>query len=181
MKQLTKVIVFRVFSVLKMVWNRFSSVFSSENSLEWNSEFFFLPQMVRNGIPKFSLLKMVWKGIPWFYHSKMVWNGIPRVFFRPRNGSERNSEVFLFRETGGIPTELPSVPSCFVFRGKIFLSKNGNPTSVFKKPVGATLPFGQIKCMLYGHPPPSPDTVSLHVAACPATVPTYVSSGKDSR
>jgi hypothetical protein len=25
--------------------------------------------------------------------------------------------------------------------------------SVFKKPVGATLSFGQKKCMLYGHPP----------------------------
>jgi hypothetical protein len=35
---------------------------------------------------------------------------------------------FLFRETGGILTELPSVPTCSEFRGIIFLSENGNPS-----------------------------------------------------
>jgi hypothetical protein len=100
MKQLTKVVIFRVFSVLKMVWNRFSSVFSSENGSEWNSEFFFLPKMVQNGIPKFSLLKMVWKGIPRFYHSKTEFQGFFsskkwfgtefRGFSLPRN--RRNSD-----------------------------------------------------------------------------------------
>ncbi len=110
-----------------MVWNRFSSVFSSENGSEWNSEFFFLPKIVWNGIPKFSLLKMVRKGIPGFIIRK--WFGTEfQGFSLPRNGSERNSEVFLFRETGVIPKELPSVPSCFVFRGIIFLSENGNPS-----------------------------------------------------
>jgi hypothetical protein len=72
----------------KMVWNRFSIVFSSENHLDWNSKF----------------------------------------FFSSENGSERNSEVFLFRETYRIPTELPFVLSCFVFRGIIFLLENGNPS-----------------------------------------------------
>ncbi len=44
--------------------------------------------------------------------------------------------------------------------------------SVFKKHVDAALPFGQKKCMLYGHPPLPPDTFSLPAADCPATVPT---------
>jgi hypothetical protein len=49
----------------------------------------------------------------------LEWNG----FSLPMNGSERNSEVFLFHETDGIPTELPFVPSCFVFRGIFFCRK----------------------------------------------------------
>jgi hypothetical protein len=81
-----------------MVWNGFSSVFSSENGSKRNSK-----------VLSFDGLEWNSKGFP-----------------LPRNGSERNSEVFLFSETGGIPTELPSVQSCFVFRGIIFLSENGN-------------------------------------------------------
>ncbi len=77
-----------------MVWNGFSSIFSSKNGSEWNSEFFFLPKMVRNGIPKFSLLKMVRTGIPRSIKNGLEWNG----FSLPRNGSERNSEVLLFRK-----------------------------------------------------------------------------------
>jgi hypothetical protein len=102
---------------------------------ERNSEVISLPKMVRSGIPSFfSLPKMVWSGILRFFLfrkrfgtefrgfslpkivrngisrfslSKMVRNGIPEGFSLPRNGSERNSEGFPFRETGGIPTELP--------------------------------------------------------------------------
>ncbi len=95
--------------------------------------------MVRNGIPSFFFFRkwfgtefqsfLFWK---WFgkefqgfiIANVLEWNG----FSLPRNGSERNSEVFLFRETDGIPTELPSVPSCFIFRGIIFFSENGNPS-----------------------------------------------------
>ncbi len=91
---------FRVFFSSENGSERNSEVFSSENGLERNSKVL----SFKNGLERNS------KG-----------------FFLPRNGSERNSEVFLFRETGGIPTELPSVPSCFVFRGIIFLSENGNP------------------------------------------------------
>ncbi len=71
---------------------------------------------------------MVWNGIPRFFSSKngLEWNS--QGFSLPRNGSERNSKVFLLLETGGIPTELSSVPSCSVLRGIIFLSENGNPS-----------------------------------------------------
>ncbi len=87
-------------------------------------QFLFLPKMVRNGIPKFSLLKMVGKEFQGF----IIENGLElNGFSLPINGLERNFEVFLFCETDGIPTELPPVPSCFVFREIIFLSENGNP------------------------------------------------------
>jgi hypothetical protein len=52
-------------------------------------------------------------------------------FSLPRNGSEQISEVFLFRKTGGIAMELPSVPPCSILRGIIFLLENGNPSSIF--------------------------------------------------
>jgi hypothetical protein len=85
--------------------------------------------MAWNGLPKFSLLKMGRKGIGKEFQGFIIENGLEwNGFSLPRNGSERNSEVFLFRETDGIPTELPSVPSCFVFCGIIFLSENGNPS-----------------------------------------------------
>jgi hypothetical protein len=140
----------------------FSEVFSSfENDLEQNSEVFSLQKMIQNVIPRFFLFQK-WLGTEFqgFSHPKMVRNGIPGVFlFREmvhewnsegfsllRNGSERNSEVFLlrngleritkgfslpsngsertevflFRETGGILTELPYVLSCSAFCGIIF-------------------------------------------------------------
>jgi hypothetical protein len=53
-------------------------------------------------------------------------NGLERNsegFYLPGNGLVLNSEAFLFRETGGISTELPSVPSCSAFRGIIFCQK----------------------------------------------------------
>ncbi len=63
------------------------------NSLECNSEGFSLP---RNGSDRNS-----------------------EGFSLPRNCLERNSDFFLLQETGGIPMELPSVPSCSVFHGII--------------------------------------------------------------
>jgi hypothetical protein len=89
---------------------------------------FSLPKMVGTEFQGFSLPKIVWNGIPKFFLSEngSEWNF--KSFSLPRNGLERNSEVFLFRETGGILTELQSVSSCSVFRGIIFLSENGNPS-----------------------------------------------------
>jgi hypothetical protein len=91
-------------------------------------EFFFFSEMIRNGIPRFFLIQK-WSGTEFrgFSHPKMVWDGTPKGFSLPRNGSERNFEVFLFRETSGILMELPTVPLCSVYRGTIFLSENGNP------------------------------------------------------
>ncbi len=77
---------------------------------ERNSEVFSFPKMVRNGIPRFFLFRK------WFETEF-------RGFFSSENSSERNSEIFLFRETSEILTELPSVPSCSVFRGIIFCQK----------------------------------------------------------
>jgi hypothetical protein len=86
-------------------------VFSSENGSERNSKVFLVFQ---------KWFRTEFRG---FSHPKMVQNGIPRVFLFREDGSERNSEVFLFHETGGIPMELPFVPSCSVFRGIIFVGK----------------------------------------------------------
>jgi hypothetical protein len=64
----------------KMVWNEFSS--------------FSLPKMVRNGIPNFVFFRK-WFGTEFqgfIIENGLEWNG----FSLPRNGSERNSEVFLF-------------------------------------------------------------------------------------
>ncbi len=110
-----------------MVWNGFSSVFSSENSSEWNSEFFFFQKWFETEFRSFLLWKWFGKEFQGFIIRKLFGTEF-QGFSLPRNGSEWNSEVFLFRETGGIPMELPSVPSCLVFRGIIFLSENGNPT-----------------------------------------------------
>ena len=43
------------------------------------------------------------------------------------NGSERNSESFLFRGTAGIPPETSNCSVYSVFRGKMFLSEIANP------------------------------------------------------
>jgi hypothetical protein len=95
---------------------------------------------------------LVWNKIPRFSHPKMVWNGILRVFFFREMVQKRFPRVFLFQEMvlNGIPrffssekwfgTEFrgvslpPSVPSCSVFRGIIFLSENGNPRVVTVNP-----------------------------------------------
>jgi hypothetical protein len=84
--------------------------------------------MVQNGIQRVFLIRE-WFGTE-FRGFSLQRNGSERNsdgFSLPINGSERNSEVFLLRETGGIPTELPSVLTCSIFRGIIFLSENGNP------------------------------------------------------
>ncbi len=112
-----------VFSLPKMVLNGILRFFSSKNGSkrnsrgfslprngsEWNSEGLSLPRNGSEGNSKVSLLR----------------NGLERIskgFSLPRNGSER-TEVFLFRETGGILTELLSVLSCSAFCGTIFCWK----------------------------------------------------------
>ncbi len=100
---------------------------------ERNSERFAIsqqpPQVATNFVPR--------KGIPsYFLFRGMVWNRVPRVcfyfcftvqnskHFSPlRNGSERNSESFLFRGTAGIPPEQTSCSVNSVFRGIIFCRK----------------------------------------------------------
>jgi hypothetical protein len=57
----------------------------------------------------------------------MEWNS--EHFYLSRNGSERNSESFLFRGTAGIPSELTICSVNSVFRGIIILSEIANPTS----------------------------------------------------
>jgi hypothetical protein len=67
--------------------------------------------MVQNGTPRFfSLPKMIWNGISRFFSSENCSEWISEGISLPRNGLKWNSEVSLFWETGGIPTELPSVP-----------------------------------------------------------------------
>jgi hypothetical protein len=106
--------IFKCFLFRKWLGMEFQVLFSSENGLERNSEVFSSKNSLERNSKVLSLE-----------------NGLERNskgFSIQRNGSEWNSEVFLFRETGGIPIELPSVPSCFVFRGIIFLSEIGNPS-----------------------------------------------------
>ncbi len=63
--------------------------------------------MVQNGVPRVC-----------FYFCSMVQNS---EHFSPLwNGSERNSDIFLFRGTDGIP---PEQTNCSVFRGIIFWSE----------------------------------------------------------
>jgi len=82
----------------------------------------------RNGIPSCFLFRgMVQKRIPrvCFYFCSMVQNS---EHFSPlRNGSEGNSESFLFRGTAGIPPEQTNCSVYSVFRGIIFLSEIANP------------------------------------------------------
>jgi hypothetical protein len=133
----------------------FRSLVSSENDSERNSKVFSLPKMTQKRIPRFFLFPK-WFGTDfkvfliqkWFrtefqgFFSSEKWFGtefrgffLPRKgteqnyegFSLPKNGSEQNFLVFLFHKTGGITTQLPSVPSCSVFCGIIFLSENGNP------------------------------------------------------
>ncbi len=69
---------------------------------------FLFCEMVQNEIPSIFIFRgMVQtvitkvRGVFLFY--EMVRNGIPSFFYLPRNGTERNSERFPFRETDGIP------------------------------------------------------------------------------
>jgi hypothetical protein len=107
-----------------------------KNGLEWIFECFLFQELVRNGIPKFFLLRK-WFGTEFrgFFSSKNGSEQISKVLLIPNgsernsksfsllgNGSEQNSEVFLFSETGGIPTEMPPVSSCSVFRKNNFFA-----------------------------------------------------------
>ena len=51
------------------------------------------------------------------------------LFSLSRNGSEQNSENFLFRRTAGIPSEITICSVYSVFRGIIFLSEIPDPSS----------------------------------------------------
>ncbi len=51
-------------------------------------------------------------------------------FYLPLNGSERNSESFMFRGTAGIPSELTICSVYTVFRGIIFLAETANSSRV---------------------------------------------------
>ncbi len=111
------------FSLPKMVQNGIKWFFSSKNGSEHNYLGFFR-EMVRNEIPRFFSSEK-WFGTK-FRGFSLSRNGLERNsegFSLLRNGLELNSEVFLFCETGGIPTELMSVPSCSAFRGIICCQK----------------------------------------------------------
>jgi hypothetical protein len=116
---------FRSFFCSKIIWNGIPRFLTSKNGSERNSEEYSLP---RNGSERnsdgFSLpingSERNSEGV------SLPRNGSEQNsegFSLPRNGSEWNSEVFLFRETGEIPTELPSVPTCSEFRGIFFSRK----------------------------------------------------------
>jgi hypothetical protein len=113
-KQITKVIFFPSFYFRKWFREEFRIFICSENDSERNSEVFFFRK---------------WFGTEFrgFFQPKMVRNGIPRVFLFQEMVRNEIPRFFLLRETGGILTELPSVPTCSEFRGIIFLSENGNP------------------------------------------------------
>ncbi len=108
--------------------SRIYSVFSSETCFGtkfWEFATIFVP---RNEM------------LSWFLFRWMVWNKIPSICFYfcstdqnselfslPRNGSERNSESFLFRGTAGIPPEQTNCCVYSVFRGMTFSSEIANP------------------------------------------------------
>ncbi len=99
---------FEVFLILKWFGTEFCGFFSSEKRFGMELQGFFSSEK--------------WFGTK-FQEFSPPRNGLERNFegfSLPRNGLELNSEVFLFCETGEIPTELPSVPSCPAFRGIIF-------------------------------------------------------------
>ncbi len=138
-----KVVFSQVFSLPKMIRNGIPRYFFSENGSERNSEVFSSKNCSDRNSEGFSLSRNGSEGnsdgflFPRFGSERnsegvsLSRNGSERNsegFSLPRNCSERNSEVFLVRETGGIPTELPSVRTCSEFRGIIFLSENVNPT-----------------------------------------------------
>ncbi len=86
---------------------------------------FLFCEMVQNGIPSIFILRgmvqtVITKVRGVFILYEMVRNGIPSFFYLQRNGTERKSERFPFRETDEIPTKI-SVGS--VFRGIFFSLK----------------------------------------------------------
>jgi hypothetical protein len=120
----------QVCSLLKMIWNGIPKFILFRKWFGTEFQGFFAPKNVRNGIPRFFSSKHGLErnsegfSLP---RNGSEWNS--KGFSIPRNGSEWNSEVVLFPETGRIPTELPSDPFCYIFRGNnFFSSENGNPT-----------------------------------------------------
>jgi hypothetical protein len=137
MKQLTKVIFSKVFFFFQQLFGmEFRGFFSSKNGSEWNSEVFliqkwfgtqlrwFFREMVRNGISRVFLFReMVGNKIPRVFSSEK-WLGTEfRGFFSSKKWFGTEFRGFLFCETGGILTELLSVPSCSAFRGIICCQK----------------------------------------------------------
>jgi hypothetical protein len=108
--------------------NRIDSMFSSEPGLGMEFREFSSIFVPRNGIPSCFLFRgIVQNGIPrvCFYFCSIVQNS---EHFSPlQNGSERNSESFLFRGTAGIPPEQTNCSVYSVFRGIIFLLEISNP------------------------------------------------------
>jgi hypothetical protein len=117
----------------------FQSLFVPRNGIP---SYFLFRGMVRNGIQKIAPIFVTRNEIPSiFLFRGMVRNKILRVCFYfhstvensehfslPRNGSERNSESFLFRGTAGIPPEQTNCSGYSVFRGIFFLSEIANPS-----------------------------------------------------
>ncbi len=107
-----------------MVRNRIPRFFSSKNGSAQNSEVFLIQKWFGTEFCGFfSSEKRFGMEFQEFSPSR---NGLEQNFegfSLPRNSLELNSEVFLFCETGGIPTELLSVPSCPAFRRIILCQK----------------------------------------------------------
>ncbi len=78
---------------------------------------FSLPRRVQSGIPRVTSN---------LFHGTEFW-----IVFSSVDGSELNSESFLFRRTAGIPSEIHICSSYSVFRGIIFLSEIPNPSSEY--------------------------------------------------
>ncbi len=131
---LTKWLV-RTSKVVKGFRREFPSVCLFHNGIP---SYFLFRGMVRNGIREIALIFVTRKGIPSICLFRgMVRKESPRVCFYlcstvensehfslPGNGSERNSDSFLFRGTAGIPPEQTSCSVYFVFRGIIFFVGN---------------------------------------------------------
>ncbi len=85
----------------------------------------------RNGIPRCLLFRgMVRNRIPsvFFYFCSTARNF--ELFSLLWNGSEWNSESFLFCGTAGIPPEPSNCSVYSIFRGKMFLSEIANPKMI---------------------------------------------------
>ncbi len=72
---------------------------------------------------EFASIFVPWYRTPRFFSSAERFRTEFPEFSVPRNGSERNSESFLFRGTAGIPPELTKCSVYSVFRGIIFCRK----------------------------------------------------------
>ncbi len=87
-----------MFSLPKIVRNGIPIFFSSKNGLKRNSKVFSSENGLERNSKVLSFENDLERSSKGFLFQEMFRNGIPRVF--------------LFRETGGIPMELLSVPSC---------------------------------------------------------------------